>query len=587
MLNWHFAYRVCARSSEIHELLLFARYATWRPSLAPRTHKRARPSALHPSVNQTLCKPLARASLALIIMLSDICRAPQPRTLRCIDTELMVMTCGPKAYVFAFLVVVPPFSGLALPSHRAEAHTGSAPAAGAKRKVSDAGPVLALVSLSKQRIWVYGSEGLISESAVSTGKAGHRTPTGVFSILQKNKFHRSNLYWNAPMPYMQRITWSGVTFHAGIVPGYPASHGCIRLPHRFAVALWGMTRIGTRVVVVPDDVSVITNVRSQLPAPRLTIVSVEDNGQNKNTLGGTSANLLKIADAPASPRTLNPLERAKLIRQVASADKVAKAKAAAIAHETSAMKAAAAKSAAATLRASESAFAIASARRDAAAGAMHKSTTPESSERAKRAFAIAEARFAEAQKANEDARAREAMETAEATAAARAEFDAEEASREAAAKLKVAERSTEPISILVSKKTGRVYIRQSWAPIYEAPVVFKDVELPVGTHLYLAVAAEGNGEALRWLSVSLPFRAPAHQREGARRHSREPLASGRASPSQFLQKTAANPLERFELSEEAKEFIAERLWAGASLIVSDEGLSNETGTYTDFIVLTR
>jgi L,D-transpeptidase catalytic domain len=539
-----------------------------------------------------LCKALARASLTLIKMANDICRAPQPRTLRCIHTELMVMTCGPKAYVFAFLVVVPLFSGLAGMSHRAEAHTGSRPAAGAKRKPSDAGPVLALVSISKQRIWVYGSAGFISESAVSTGMAGHRTPTGVFSVLQKSKFHRSNLYWNAPMPYMQRITWSGVTFHAGIVPGYPASHGCIRLPHRFAVELWGMTRIGTRIVVVPDEASVVTNVQSQLPVPKLTMVSVEDNGQSENTLGGTPASLLKIANAPAtaaSPRTrlFNPLERAKLIRVVAFAERAAKAKAAAIAHETSAMKAAAAKSAAATLRASESAFAIARARRDAAAGAMDRSTTPDSTERAKHALAIAEARFAEAQKANEDARAREAVETAEAIAAARAESDAEEASRDAAAKLKVAERSIEPISILVSKKTGRVYIRQSWVPIYEAPVAFKDVERPVGTHLYLAVAAEGNGETLRWLSVSLPIRAPAPQREGARQHSREPLASGRALPSQVLPKTAANPFERFELSEEAKDFIAQRLWAGASLIVSDEGLSNETGTYTDFIVLTR
>ena len=502
------------------------------------------------------------------------------------------MTCGPKAYVFAFLVVVPLFSGLAGTSHRAEAQTASGPAAGAKRKLADAGPVLALVSLSKQRIWVYGSAGLIAESAVSTGMAGHRTPTGVFSVLQKSKFHRSNLYWNAPMPYMQRITWSGVTFHAGIVPGYPASHGCIRLPHRFAVELWGMTRIGSRVVVVPDDASVVTNVQSQLPVPKLTMVAVEDNGQSENTLGGTPASLLKIADVPAtatSPRTrlLNPFERAKLIRGVASAERTAKAKAAAIAQQTSAVKAAAAKSAAASLRASESAFAIARARRDAAARAMDRSTTPDSTERAKHAFAIAEARFAETQKANDDARAREAMETAEAIAAARAEFDAEEASRDAAAKLKVAERSTEPISILVSKKTGRVHIRQSWAPIYEAPVVFKEAERPVGTHLYLAVAAEGNGETLRWLSASLPIRPPAPQREGARQHSREPLASGRALPAQLLPKTTANPFERFELSEEAKEFIAERLWAGASLIVSDEGLSNETGTYTDFIVLTR
>src|SRR5262245_191852 len=477
-------------------------------------------------------------------------------------------------------------------TQRAEARTSSEAAAESKKKPTPVGPILAIVSLAKQRISVYGHAGLVAQSPVSTGMAGYRTPTGVFSVLQKSKFHRSNLYWNAPMPYMQRITWSGVTFHAGIVPGYPASHGCIRLPHRFAVELWGMTRIGTRVVVVPDDASVVTNVQSQLPVPKLTMVAVEDNGQGENTLGGTPASLLKIADVPAtatSPRTrlLNPFERAKLIRGVASAERAAKAKAAAIAHQTSAVKAAAAKSAAASLRASESAFAIARARRDAAAGAMDRATTPDSTERAKHAFAIAEARFAEAQKANEDARAREAMETAEAIAAARAEFDAEEASRDAAAKLKVAERSTEPISILVSKKTGRVHIRQSWAPIYEAPIVFKEVERPVGTHLYLAVAAEGNGETLRWLSVSLPMRAPAPQREGARQHAREPLASGRALPAQLLPKTAANPFERFELSAEAKEFIAERLWAGASLIVSDEGLSNETGTYTDFIVLTR
>jgi len=218
---------------------------------------------------------------------------------------------------------------------------------------------------------------------------------------------------------------------------------------------------------------------------------------------------------------------------------------------------------------------------------MERTTTPESTERAKSALAVAEARFAEAQKASEGARAREAIETAEASAAAQAAADAEQASREAATKQKVAERSTEPISIFVSKKTGRLYIRQSWAPIYEAPVVFKDAERPVGTHLYLAVAAEGNGESLRWLSVSFPARASAQPREGARQPSREPLASGRAQRPQLSQEAAANPLERFQLSEEAKQFIEERLWAGASLIVSDEGLSNETGTYTDFIVSTR
>src|SRR5262245_55683714 len=133
--------------------------------MAPSRLRRLRtcePSALHSSANQTLCKALARASLTLIIMPNHICRAPRTRTLRCMHTESMVMTCGPKAYVFAFLVVVPLFSGLAGTSHRAEAQ-GSGPAAGAKRKLADAGPVLALVSLSQQRIWVYGSAGLIAE----------------------------------------------------------------------------------------------------------------------------------------------------------------------------------------------------------------------------------------------------------------------------------------------------------------------------------------------------------------------------------------------------------------------------------------
>jgi L,D-transpeptidase catalytic domain len=502
------------------------------------------------------------------------------------------MRCGPKAYFFAVGVVLLLVLSLAGTPHRAEAHTASSSAAATKAKPADIGPLLALVSVSKQRIWIYGSTGLIAQSPVSTGMAGHRTPTGVFSILQKSRFHRSNLYWNAPMPYMQRITWSGVTFHAGEVPGYPASHGCIRLPHRFAVEFWGMSRIGTRVVVVPDDASVITKVRAQLPVPKLTLLSVEDKRQSESPLGGAAANVLKIANAPATPtaaptRLLNPLERARLLRGMASSDAAAKAKAAVMARESSLARAAVAKSAAAALRASEAAVAMARARRDAAAGALAKTTTPESTERAKSALAIAEARFAEAQKANEDARAHEAIETAEALAATKAASEAEEASREAAAKVRIAERSTEPISIFVSKKAGRLYIRQSWAPIYETPIVFKDVERPVGTHLYLAVAAEGTGESLSWLSVSLPFRSAAPARDGARQPAREPLAPGRAQRSEPTREAAPNPLERFELSDEAKAFIEERLWAGASLIISDEGLSNETGTYTDFIVSTR
>src|SRR6185437_7800247 len=147
---------------------------------------------------------------------------------------------------------------------------------------------------------------------------------------------------------------------------------------------------------------------------------------------------------------------------------------------------------------------------------------------------------------------------------------AEQASREAAIALKAAERGTEPISILISKKTGRLYIRQSWAPIYEAPVAFKNPGQPIGTHVYLAVS-EGSGENLRWLSVSLASSAQTRPRNG----------------SELVSETATSALDRFEIPQEAKQFIEERLWIGASLIVSDEGISNETGTFTDFIVLTR
>jgi hypothetical protein len=115
--------------------------------------------------------------------------------------------------------------------------------------VSRSGPLLLVVSLDEQRAYVYRNGVLIGVSTASTGKKGHETPTGVFTILQKNKDHYSNLYNNAPMPYMQRLTWGGIALHAGGLPGYPASHGCIRLPSEFARQLFEVTSMGMTVVV--------------------------------------------------------------------------------------------------------------------------------------------------------------------------------------------------------------------------------------------------------------------------------------------------------------------------------------------------
>jgi hypothetical protein len=114
---------------------------------------------------------------------------------------------------------------------------------------SPAGPVVILVSLPEQRVVVYRNGIRIAGSTCSTGKPGHTTPAGVFLILQKDKTHHSSTYNNAPMPFMERVTWQGVALHAGNLPGYPASHGCVRLPLEFAKLLFGVTHVGTPVII--------------------------------------------------------------------------------------------------------------------------------------------------------------------------------------------------------------------------------------------------------------------------------------------------------------------------------------------------
>jgi hypothetical protein len=116
-------------------------------------------------------------------------------------------------------------------------------------EVAPEGPVLLVVSLATQRAVIYRNGIPIGISTVSTGRPGHRTPAGVFTVLQRRVEHYSSLYNNAPMPYMQRLTWGGVALHGGHLPGYPASHGCIRLPHEFARLLYGVTRLGMTVIV--------------------------------------------------------------------------------------------------------------------------------------------------------------------------------------------------------------------------------------------------------------------------------------------------------------------------------------------------
>jgi len=134
-------------------------------------------------------------------------------------------------------------------------------------RIAPEGPVVLVVSLDEQRAYVYRNGIAIGVSTISSGKPGKDTPTGVFTILQKNKDHRSNLYNNAPMPYMQRLTWDGIALHGGHLPGYPASHGCVRLPQAFAEQLFAVTRRGDTVVVANAKASPASVVHPAVLAP--------------------------------------------------------------------------------------------------------------------------------------------------------------------------------------------------------------------------------------------------------------------------------------------------------------------------------
>jgi lipoprotein-anchoring transpeptidase ErfK/SrfK len=139
---------------------------------------------------------------------------------------------------------------------------------------SPVGEVEIVVSIPLQRAYVYRGGTLIGVTTVSTGKPGHRTPTGKFDILQKRAKHFSNLYNNAPMPFMQRLTWGGIALHAGQIPGRPASHGCVRLPLAFARNLFSVTSMGGSVHIVDRS-----------PAPQEALATVRGNGAHAG-MGG-------------------------------------------------------------------------------------------------------------------------------------------------------------------------------------------------------------------------------------------------------------------------------------------------------------
>ena len=143
---------------------------------------------------------------------------------------------------------------------------------------TDTGEALSIVvSLSTQRAFVYRGARMVAATTISSGKDGRDTPLGTYPILQKNAAHRSNLYNDAPMPFMQRLTWDGIAIHAGNNPGFPASHGCIRVPTGFAKKLFGVTSLGTTVTVTDDF-------EGEAPVATLDSETAEANGKQLTSL---------------------------------------------------------------------------------------------------------------------------------------------------------------------------------------------------------------------------------------------------------------------------------------------------------------
>ena len=520
-------------------------------------------------------------------------------------------------------------------------------------------PVMAIVSIKDQRVSVYDAQGGAIRSPVSSGAGGYETPVGTYSILQKNREHYSNVYDDAAMPFMQRITWSGIALHEGQLPGYPASHGCVRLPSSYAERIFPLTKIGMRVIVARNDIAPVAISHANLfkpgPVRQTPIVAQQtsydasyDTTDGEQKTRPFEADLRNWPDRDAELAALKAIAAEKVAdverlkgpvedlkaevepyaarrKPVERALKAAeKAKKAADDNAARAAKALADAQDPARLTPLEAAKAKAEAAVIAADDRLTKASTNLLSaksqkerrkltrevrfaERAKRAAESQSARAARdltaAQSPTRLKREEEAVRKATAAAAAASKKHADAAAlfkavqddyQKVADQLKAAEatlavamataqeakRKTYPVSMFVSLKTQRLYVRQGHEPIIDVPVSIADPDRPIGTHVYTAVDYEKGAEDLRWTAVSLNRLknvAEVSSRSRRRDVDVEPYPTDLAAARGALDRVSIPPeiIERFQTS----------FWPGSSLIVSDEPLHKETNQATDFIVL--
>ena len=336
-----------------------------------------------------------------------------------------------------------------------------------QRQETPKGPLQIIISIADQRVSLYDDGILIARSSVSTGIRRHPTPLGVFSVIEKERWHRSNLYSAAPMPYMQRITWSGVALHAGVLPGYPASHGCIRLTNDFAIRLWHLTKRGTRVIIARQDV-----VPVEIANPHLFVSKPKTAGSPDSRVIAVAGNGNKTAAAT----------QASLVSNVDTQE-------------------------------------------------IADSQVPGSAP-------------------------------------------------SGAAPQKVI-----PISVFVSRKLSRLFVRQGFTPLFDVAVKIQNPEEPLGTHVFTVMESQNEASPVRWTVVSIPEQGTSADSPKERKASKQQIVEN--APSVQSSDNANTALDRIDIPQDAAEQISELLTPGSSLIISDYGMSSETGPFTDFIVLTH
>ena len=338
----------------------------------------------------------------------------------------------------------------------------------AQSKDAPKGPLQIIIAIADQRVSLYDNGALIARSSVSTGIQRHPTPLGVFSVISKQRWHRSNIYSAAPMPYMQRITWSGIALHAGVLPGHPASHGCIRLANGFAIRLWDLTKRGTRVIIAHDDVQPVEITNPHLFKPKAASGSQESRAA---TVSADSINAAAVTHGPL----------------------------------------------------------------------MSDAGTQEGTN----------------------------LQVARSTPAG------------------VVPQKVAPISVFVSRKLSKLFVRQGFTPLFDVPVKIQNPEEPLGTHVFTAMEFHNEGAAIRWTVVSMPNEFPSMS-EGSTKERDAPAKqiSETALPVPLPDK-ANSALDRIEIPQDVVDRISELLTPASSVIISDYGISHETGKDTDFIMVTH